>query len=259
MIDNRSIQQFLADAGLYTDLVDGDWGGHSQRAARAYLLAKGHPDARGWTHSRCKVAVQQCLMQSVGIHVGPIDGLVGPTFQFALEAWQNRLRGETPSEAAVAHQPATFPRQADVPAFYGAQGQGQVLVDLPFPMVLAWDLSNQIHRFSIHRKAADSAKRALAKALGHYGYDRLRELRLDRFGGCLNQRTMRGGHAPSMHSWGIAIDFDPDRNQLRWGRDRAQMARVEYKPFLDFWEAEGWISLGRERNYDWMHVQAARL
>ncbi|MCA1748660.1 MAG: M15 family metallopeptidase [Sphingomonadales bacterium] len=70
---------------------------------------------------------------------------------------------------------------------------------------------------------------------------------------------MRGGSSWSMHSWGIAIDFDPANNQLRWGRDRARMAKPAYAPFLNAWESEGWISLGRERNFDWMHVQAARL
>lgn len=258
MIDNRSIQNFLAAAGRAV-AVDGQWTAAHDTAARAYLIAAGHDKASGWTAARCKVAVQQCLMASVGLEVGPIDGLVGPTFRFALEQWQNRLRDVTPLPAAVAHQPPVWPRQADVPAFFGPPGQNQVMLQLPYPMVLAWDLSTRINRFSIHAKVAESARRALTKALDHYGIDRIRELRLDRFGGCLNQRAMRGGTNLSMHSWGIAIDFDPDRNQLRWGRDRAFMARADYAPFLDFWAAEGWVSLGRERNYDWMHVQAARL
>ena len=259
MIDNRSIQQFLADSGQYTDVVDGIWGSNSEKATLAYLLAEGHGDARLWPASRRKAAVQQCLMQDAGIHVGPIDGLVGPTFRYALEVWQNRLRDSTPADAAVAHQPAAAPRQRDVPSYYGTPGQNQTMLQLPFPMVLAWDLNTPIQRFSIHQKAADSARRALTRTLQHYGMDRIRELRLDRFGGCLNHRPMRGGNSLSMHSWGIAIDFDPERNQLRWGRDRAHMARADYQPFLNFWEAEGWISLGRERNFDWMHVQAARL
>jgi hypothetical protein len=62
-----------------------------------------------------------------------------------------------------------------------------------------------------------------------------------------------------MHSWGIAIDYDPNRNKLRWGAEKAVFAREEYKPWWEFWEEEGWISLGRSRNFDWMHVQAARI
>jgi hypothetical protein len=62
-----------------------------------------------------------------------------------------------------------------------------------------------------------------------------------------------------MHSWGIALDFDPDRNQLSWGKPKALFSGVGYLPFWQAWEAEGWVSLGRKRDFDWMHVQAARL
>jgi len=70
---------------------------------------------------------------------------------------------------------------------------------------------------------------------------------------------MRGGNSWSMHSWGIAIDFDASRNQLRWGREKAVLAKPVYDAWWKAWEDEGWVSLGQERNYDWMHVQAARL
>jgi hypothetical protein len=260
MIDNRSIQHFLAQAGFYKDIVDGTYGSRSEKAARAYLLAGGHEDAQLWPPARCKVAVQQALMAAAGIHVGPIDGLVGPTFRYAIEAWQNLLRDQDPGAPVISHQRDVWPRQSGVTSFYGAPEQNQTMLKTPYPMKLSWDLSQEIHRFSIHAKVAKSAGTVLAKTLDHYGIDGIRKLRLDRFGGCLNKRPMRGSTArPSMHSWGIAIDFDPDRNEFRWGRDRAHFARAAYKPFLDFWEEEGWVSLGRERNFDWMHIQAARL
>lgn len=259
MIDNRSIQTFLANSGAYSGNIDGDWGSISSQAALAFLLMENHRYASDWSPARRKIAVQQCLMTSVGINVGVIDGLVGPSFRFGVEQWQNRSRDQQPDEAVVAHQPTQWPRQRDVPQFFGAPSASQTMLQLPFPMVLGWDLKTKITRFSIHSKVEQSAKRALDRTHAHYGYERIKDLGLDRFGGCLNHRPMRGGSNLSMHSWGIAIDFDPERNQLRWGRDRARMARAEYRPFLDFWEQEGWISLGRERNFDWMHVQAARL
>ncbi len=63
----------------------------------------------------------------------------------------------------------------------------------------------------------------------------------------------------STHSWGIAIDWDADRNPLRATSKTALLATPPYAKFLDLWEEEGFVSLGRARNYDWMHVQAARL
>lgn len=66
---------------------------------------------------------------------------------------------------------------------------------------------------------------------------------------------MRG----SLHSWGIAIDFDPERNALNWDHTKARLARPDAEDFWKIWEAEGWVNLGRSRDFDWMHVQAARL
>jgi hypothetical protein len=85
------------------------------------------------------------------------------------------------------------------------------------------------------------------------------KLNLDLFGGCVNVRRMRGGSAWSIHSWGAAIDVDPDNNQLKWGKDKAEFAKKEYNAFWDIVEDEGWVSLGRVKNYDWMHYQAALL
>ena len=72
-------------------------------------------------------------------------------------------------------------------------------------------------------------------------------------------RELRWLHQRAMHSWGIAIDYDPDNNALHWGRDRASFALPAYDKWWDYWEAEGWVSLGRAKNFDWMHVQAARV
>jgi hypothetical protein len=62
-----------------------------------------------------------------------------------------------------------------------------------------------------------------------------------------------------MHAWSIAIDFDPARNQLSWSHTRARLAKPDAVKFWEFWESEGWVSLGRAKDYDWMHIQAARV
>lgn len=152
-----------------------------------------------------------------------------------------------------------WPRQADVPKFYGARGGNQSLLELPYAMRIAWDLRKTVKRISVHRKVHDSAARAFARIADTYSAPERKALGLDLFGGCLNVRKMRGGSAWSMHSWGIAIDFDPARNQLNWGSDKARLADPDAEPFWQAWEDEGWLSLGRARNRDFMHVQAARL
>lgn len=133
------------------------------------------------------------------------------------------------------------------------------MLALPYPMRIAWDKRKTVSRITIHSKCAESAGRALQRTLDHYGMEKIKELGLDLFGGCFNNRPMRGGSQLSMHAFACAIDFDPERNQLKWGRDRARLAKADCAKFWEFWEAEGWVPLGRARNFDWMHVQAARI
>ena len=96
----------------------------------------------------------------------------------------------------------------------------------------------------------------LERVQDHYG-DQISELGLDMWGGCYNKRKMRGGSRWSTHSWGIAIDWDPSRNQLKWKANQANFAKPEYDIWWKLWEDEGFTSLGRAKNYDYMHVQAA--
>ena len=151
-----------------------------------------------------------------------------------------------------------WPRQQDCMKFYGPVGRSQVLYTPPYQFYL-YDTTTPVRRISLHEKVVDSADRVLNQVLDRYGTDAISDLHLDRFFGSLNVRQMRGGSAWSMHSWGIALDFDANRNQLKWNSQRAAFAQPEYDDWWACWEAEGWTSLGRARDFDWMHVQAANL
>jgi hypothetical protein len=152
-----------------------------------------------------------------------------------------------------------YPNQSDVRDFYGAIGSNMKKVRLPYVMRLAWDLPTRITKFTCHGKIVKPLSDIFMETLDHYGLYEINRLGLDLFGGCFNIRKMRGGSRHSMHSWGIAVDLDPARNQLRWGRDRAHFARKDYEPFWDIVEKHGATSIGREKDYDWMHFQFARL
>lgn len=203
-------------------------------------------------------AAVRAFQTKVGLEA---DGIPGPQTQahlFPVEPIPER--DIDPPQALPPQAKPVWPRQAEVERFYGAPGKNQTTLVLPFKMVLDWeDERVEVGKFSIHEKVHDSAKRAFDRIADAYDATARARLGLDRFGGCLNVRAMRGGSRLSMHSWGIAIDFAPGSNALKWGRDRATLARPECETFWRIWEGEGWVSLGRLKNFDWMHVQAARL
>jgi hypothetical protein len=135
------------------------------------------------------------------------------------------------------------------------KGEYLVSIDLPYPMRLAWDLKTTVNKMRCHKLVADNFKKVFLELKEVYGYKKLKELGIDLFGGCFNFRAMRGGSDYSRHSWGIAIDLDPERNQLKETSKTARFARPEYKAMIDIFYKHGFVSLGREKNYDWMHFE----
>jgi hypothetical protein len=130
-----------------------------------------------------------------------------------------------------------------------------VTLELPYPMRLAWDLDTKVNKMRVHKLIKDNFKGVFDDLLAHYGYEKLVELGIDLFGGCFAYRKMRGGSSWSKHSWGIAIDLDPVRNQLKETSRTARFARPEYKPMIDIFYKHGFIGLGPEKNFDWMHFE----
>jgi hypothetical protein len=256
MLDNITVQKALAAKGAYTDTIDGDYGNNSKTAARKIVSASVPLYKPAWNDARVRLALEQLLMAEAGIDVGDIDGVEGVMTQHGWELWQNRMRGGRPPARPTAINPAAFCRQSDAERFYGAPGTNHTRITPPYQVYYG---DQKVGSILINQKCADSALRAMQSILSHYGAERIHELGVDRYGGCFNDRPMRGGTRKSMHAYACAIDWDPARNPLRADHRTAQFAKPEYAAFLDAWEAEGWTSLGRARDFDWMHVQAARL
>lgn len=130
-----------------------------------------------------------------------------------------------------------------------------VTLTLPYPMRLAWDTDETVTKLRCHKLVAAKFEAVFKDLLETYGLTRIKELGIDLFGGCFNFRKMRNGNAWSKHSWGIAIDLDPARNTLKETRATARFARPEYQPMIDIFYKHGFISLGVECNFDWMHFE----
>ena len=215
----------------------------------------------------------QLFLQSAGYKIPYVDGAFGPETE--RETLKFQAKNGLKPDGVVGPKTWTFvttvsentplsqrwPKQdyTSMVNFYGPIGENQTQLDVPYKLKLAWAPSTTLRKITCNERVAKSLYTILENTLKTYGEKEIVKLRLDLFGGCLNVRKMRGGSAWSIHSWGAAIDLDPDNNQLKWGKDRASFAKPIYDDFWKIVEDEGWTSLGRERNYDWMHFQAAKL
>jgi len=130
-----------------------------------------------------------------------------------------------------------------------------VTINLPYPMRLAWDKKTTVKTMRCHKLVAANFTEVFKEILQVYGLPKIQELGIDLFGGCFAFRAMRGGSDYSRHSWGIAIDLDPERNTLHETKRTARFARPEYKPMIDIFYKHGFLSLGVEKDYDWMHFE----
>jgi len=143
---------------------------------------------------------------------------------------------------------------------YGKPGDPDNLVTiiLPYPMRIAWDLAHSVTKIQCHKLIAGQLMTVFQELLAHYGLAKLTELGIDLYGGCVNVRLQRGSKTKwSRHSWGVAIDLDPARNALKVHKPQAQFSKPEYQPMIDIFYKNGFVGLGPEKDYDWMHFEAA--
>jgi hypothetical protein len=150
----------------------------------------------------------------------------------------------------------TWPLQRDCPKFYPDPAHNLVAVETPWMMRYGSTLVNHI---MVHRKCADSLRRVLTYVWAECNYDQaiVAALHYDRYSGSYVPRPMRGSSAPSMHSFGAAIDFDDEENQFHSQHHLFRDSDLLVKAF----KAEGWVWGGdwSPGSIDAMHFQAARV
>ena len=147
--------------------------------------------------------------------------------------------------------------QAGVVKKYGQPGDDSQLVSLTLPYTLYYD-TTPVTKVKVHNLAKDSLEKIFKEILTTFGLPQIKKLKLDQYSGLYNPRDKRCCPGdPSIHSWGIAIDFYAAGNGYREKTGTAVFSKPEYKPFIDIWYKYGWKSFGRELGYDWMHFQVA--
>jgi hypothetical protein len=145
---------------------------------------------------------------------------------------------------------------------YGPPGDEKnfTTITLPYPMryVVSATKTVVVTKMQCHKLVADKFLAVFNDILKHYGLEKIKELGIDFYGGCVAVRLMRGSTKKwSRHSWGIAVDLDPLRNGLRTSWKNSQFSKPEYKPMLDIFYSHGFINYGKEKDYDSMHFEIA--
>ncbi len=268
--DIKILQHYLKAEGLYAGDNDGKRGSKTDAAVSAALEARRAELPEGWQaweSKRRAIACLQLFCHEHDIDAGTIDGFYGPQTRSASERLRLLTRtGSLPRGFGdiipVRANPHGFPLETHeaLVDYFGEPCEARtVKVTCPWELRLDWDLNSTTRAIAIHEKLEESLTRILESAYALYGPDGIKAFGLDRYGGSFNCRKKRGSlSAWSTHAWGIAIDWYPSRNLLQWNSTRASLAHPDLDPWWELWEREGWLSLGRSEDRDWMHVQAAK-
>lgn len=87
---------------------------------------------------------------------------------------------------------------------------GLVAIDFPAPLKLDWARDQIAQSIRVHPVSAEAWRRAFAMVYGAGLWEEL-----NYYGGGFSVRVQRGANKKlSTHAWGLAGDFDVDRNQL---------------------------------------------
>lgn len=266
----KLIQTYLSNSNFYTNDINGKLDSNTNIAIDAVLSSHSTelPDTWStWKANRKAIAYLQWVCRDNNIDSGDIDGLYGPQTESAYHALTILHKtGSLPRVFAdiipIRANPHNFPIERDntIIDFYGEPCSSR-LVKVPCPWVLRldWDLSSTTNSISIHEKLSESLGKILNKAYEIYGNEGIKKYGLDRYGGSYNCRKKRGSTSSwSTHAWGISIDWFPSKNKLKWDSEKANLAHQDLDQWWQLWEKEGWVSLGRSEDRDWMHVQAAK-
>jgi hypothetical protein len=125
------------------------------------------------------------------------------------------------------------------------EAESLALVALPFPLLLSWDHSKAVSSFRCHRRLTG----IFSEVFGHIAAAGLAS-KVRSFGGCFMYRPQRTGAKLSTHSWGIAIDLNPETNGLGMVGDMSPEVVQVFRDAGFTWGGQ-WSGAGR----DGMHFQ----
>jgi hypothetical protein len=118
-----------------------------------------------------------------------------------------------------------------------------ITMPLPYPMIYAYDKTKTVKRMRCHKLMADIFTETFNEILSSKLQDKFME-----YGGCYNFRSKRLSARLSTHSWGIAIDGNPNTNRMGTKGDMAP-------EIVSIFTKHGFIWGGYWKVSDSMHFQ----
>ena len=117
--------------------------------------------------------------------------------------------------------------------------------------------------FRVHKDVYASLYNAFTQIQSTYGMEQVWALGLNTCSGIHYPKYKTGSTTQtlSMHTWGVAIDLLAGLNPLKGPNSKspnAQFSKPQYVNFINIMEQNGWLSLGKNSNYDWMHFQTVK-
>jgi hypothetical protein len=124
--------------------------------------------------------------------------------------------GNDPPSAAPHGLDEIIAAFGDIHAYVAADGQLEARwqlgflerIHLPFSLCLSWDQSRSITQMTCHRRLSGIFSLVFSRI-----QERELQGKITSFGGCFAFRPQRTGRRLSSHSWGIAIDLNPESNE----------------------------------------------
>jgi len=157
--------------------------------------------------------------------------------------------------------------QANVRAKYGEPGDNNNIVSWTPPYTFYYSANKVINgngqvlkTLKLHKSVVSQFDSAFKEILNVYGLEKIQKLGLNTTSGTYVVRTNRNNSSKySLHSWGIAIDMlageNPNKGRNSKTNPPAAFSTSEYAAFINILEKNGIYSLGKGKDYDWMHFQ----
>ena len=227
--------------------------------------------ALGTTVASYKTTTIKNIQKAVG---ATADGVIGPN---TLNAIIKKLSGmsikkeevdpliqkyiDKPIKFTKVNYKAKTVKQSELrkgTSIFGNAGCENMLVSVPVPQNYPLKYEGKaVKSIRIHKLVADRLEAALKDIINHYGED-IEKVAPGAcvYDGSYNLRKTTGSSSYSIHSWGLALDFDASKNTMKMAAPKARLSQSIYDAFWNILEYHGFMSLGRHGDYDWQHCQA---